>query len=65
MVENGAVGTPRPTLLGIEVAKLAQTGVCWVSDNHVIEDFDFEKLSGAYQVASDFDGRTPKPFVRG
>src|SRR5690349_21587680 len=57
MVENGAVGTPRPTLLGIEVAKLTQAGVCRVSDDDVIEDFDFQKLTCADEVASNFDVR--------
>jgi hypothetical protein len=33
-------------------AKLAQAGVFWVTDDDVIEDFDFEKLPGAYQIIS-------------
>jgi hypothetical protein len=29
--------------------------VFWVSDDHVIENFDFQKLTGADEVASYFD----------
>ena len=40
--------------LGVEVAKLAQAGVFGVAHYDMVEDFDFEKLPGAYQVAGDF-----------
>jgi hypothetical protein len=36
-------------------AKLAQGSVFGVSDDDVIEDFDFEKLTSADEVASYFD----------
>jgi hypothetical protein len=29
--------------------------VVWIPDNYVIEDFDFEKLTGSNKVASNFD----------
>ncbi len=41
--------------LGGEVAKLAQRGLFRVAHDDMIEQFDFEQLSGAEQVARDFD----------
>ncbi len=38
-----------------EVAELAERGVAGVADNDVVEDFDFEKLAGADEVAGDSD----------
>lgn len=38
-----------------KIAKLAETGVIRSADNDVVKDFDFQKLSGAYQVAGYFD----------
>src|SRR5687767_760122 len=43
--------------LAIEIAKTSKTGVGRVSDDDVIEDFDFEKLTGSNEVPSNFDVR--------
>jgi hypothetical protein len=45
------------TRLGIEIPKLAQGFVVGLPNDDVVEDFDFQKLSGTDEVASDFDVR--------
>ena len=42
-------------LLAVKVAKTAKTGVVWVSNDDVIENFDFEKLARSNEVTGDFD----------
>jgi len=39
------------------MAKGTKTGVAGIAHDDVVENFDFEKLSGSNEVASDFDGR--------
>ena len=39
----------------IKIAQAAKTAVVRIPDDDVIEDFDFEKLAGSNEVASDFD----------
>ena len=41
----------------IEEAKTAKTGMSWVSNHDVVENFDFEKLTGSNEVTGDFDVR--------
>ena len=41
--------------LAKKIAKTAKTGVVWVSNDDVIENFDFEKLARSNEVTSDFD----------
>ena len=43
--------------LAVKVAKTAKTGVVWVSNDDVIENFDFEKLARSNEVSGDFDVR--------
>lgn len=38
-----------------EIAKTAKTGVVWVSNDDVIENFDFEELARSNEVTGDFD----------
>jgi len=40
-----------------KISKISETGVGRMSDNNVVENFDFQKLSGSNEVASDFDVR--------
>jgi hypothetical protein len=57
------LGLPLPLLFvfsmaspsGVEVSGLAQAGVIRFADDDVIEDFDFQRLTGADEVASYFD----------
>ena len=39
------------------MAKGTKTGVAGIAHDDVVENFDFEKLSGSNEVASDFDVR--------
>jgi hypothetical protein len=41
--------------LAEKIAKTAKTGVVWVSNDDVIENFDFEKLARSNEVTGDFD----------
>ena len=41
--------------LAEKIAKAAKTGVVWVSNDDVIENFDFEKLTRSNEVTGDFD----------
>ena len=41
--------------LAEKIAKTAKTGVVWVSNDDVIENFDFEKLTRSNEVTGDFD----------
>ena len=43
--------------LAVKIAKTAETGVVWVSNDDVVENFNFEKLTGSDEVAGDFDVR--------
>ncbi len=43
--------------LAVEIAKTAKTGVVWVTNDDVIENFDFEKLARSNEVTGDFDVR--------
>lgn len=43
--------------LAEKIAKTAKTGVVWVSNDDVIENFDFEKLTRSNEVTGDFDVR--------
>lgn len=43
--------------LVIEETKTAKTGMIWISNDDVVEDFDFEKLTGSNEVTGDFDVR--------
>ena len=43
--------------LAIKEAQTAKTGMIWVSNDDVVENFDFEKLTGSNEVAGDFDVR--------
>ena len=52
---SGITPSTRHYQLHGTISELAQGGVFGVSDDDVIEDFDFQKLAGAYQVASCFD----------
>jgi hypothetical protein len=38
-----------------KIAKTAETGVGWVSNDDVIENFDFKKLARSNEVTGDFD----------
>src|SRR2546422_5991230 len=40
-----------------KITKTAKTDVVWISNDDVVEDFDFEKLAGSDEIASDFDVR--------
>jgi hypothetical protein len=37
-----------------KIAKTAKTGMIWISDDDVVENFDFEKLTGSNEVTGDF-----------
>ena len=41
--------------LAVKIAKTAKTGVVWVTNDDVIENFDFEKLARSNEVTGDFD----------
>ena len=41
--------------LAVKIAKTAKTGVVWVSNDDVIENFDFKKLSRSNEVTGDLD----------
>ncbi|MHB1309727.1 MAG: hypothetical protein ACYC23_21875 [Limisphaerales bacterium] len=41
--------------LAKEIAKTAKTGVVWVSNHDVVENFDFEKLARSNEVTGDFN----------
>jgi hypothetical protein len=41
--------------LAIEEAQTAKTGMSWVSNDDVVENFDLEKLTGSNEVTGDFD----------
>ena len=43
--------------LAVKIAKTAKTGVVWVTNDDVIENFDFEKLARSNEVTGDFDVR--------
>ncbi len=43
--------------LAVEITQTAKTGVVWVTNDDVIENFDFEKLSRSNEVTGDFDVR--------
>ncbi len=38
----------------IEISKTAKTGMIWVSNYDVVENFNFEKLTGSNEIAGDF-----------
>ena len=40
-----------------QIAKISKTGVAGMAHDNVVEHFDLQKLSGANEVASDFDVR--------
>ena len=40
-----------------KIAQTAKTRVVWVSNNDVIENFDFKKLTSSNEVTGDFDVR--------
>ena len=41
--------------LAEKIAKTAKTDVVWVSNDDVVENFDFEKLARSNEVTGDFD----------
>jgi hypothetical protein len=41
----------------IEETETAKTGMSWVSNDDVVENFDFEKLTGSNEVTGNFDVR--------
>ena len=41
--------------LAVKVAETAKTGVVWISNDDVVENFDFEKLARSNEVTGDFD----------
>ena len=41
--------------LAEKITQTAKTGVVWVSNDDVIENFDFEKLTRSNEVTGDFD----------
>ena len=41
--------------LAVKISKTAKTGVVWVANDDVIENFDFEKLARSNEVTSNFD----------
>ena len=43
--------------LGEKIPQTAKTGMIWVSNDYVVENFDFEKLTGSNEVAGNFDIR--------
>ncbi len=43
--------------LAMKEAQTAKTGMIWVSNDDVVENFDFEKLTGSNEVTGDFDVR--------
>ncbi len=43
--------------LAIKVAKISETGVGRVSDNNVVEYFDFQKLTRSDEITGNFDVR--------
>jgi len=43
--------------LAIEEAKTAKTGVIWIPNDDVVENFDFEKLTSSNEIAGNFDVR--------
>ena len=43
--------------LAVKISKTAKTGVVWVANDDVIENFDFEKLARSNEVSGDFDVR--------
>ena len=43
--------------LAEKIAQTAKTGVVWVSNDNVIENFDFEQLTRSNEVTGDFDVR--------
>ena len=43
--------------LAVKIPQTAKTGVVWVTNDDVIENFDFEKLARSNEVTGDFDVR--------
>ena len=43
--------------LAVKITQTAKTGMVGIPDDDVIEDFDFEKLAGTNEVASNLDVR--------
>ena len=41
--------------LAVKISKTAKTGVVWVANDDVIENFDFEKLARSNEVTGDLD----------
>ena len=41
--------------LAVKISKTAKTGVVWVANDDVIENFDFEKLTSSNEITGDFD----------
>jgi hypothetical protein len=37
-----------------EIAKTAKTGMIWMAEHDVVENFDFEKLTSSNEVTGDF-----------
>ena len=56
-IKNGLRFLGSRDRLAIEESETAKTGMSWVSNDDVVENFDFEKLAGSDEVAGDFDVR--------
>ena len=41
--------------LAMKEAQTAKTGMIWVSNDDVVENFDFQKLTRSNEVTGDFD----------
>lgn len=55
--KNGLLFSGSRDELVIEVAKISKTDVAGVSNNDVVENFDFQKLTRPDEIAGDFDVR--------
>ncbi len=49
--------------LAVKIAKTAKTGMVGVADDDVVENFDFEKLTGSNEVTGDFDVRFRRSWI--
>ena len=54
-IKNGLQFLGSRDRLAIEEAETAKTGMIWVSNHDVVENFDFEKLARSNEVTGDFD----------
>ena len=63
-IKNGLRFLGSRDRLAIKEAQTAKTGMIWVSNDDVVENFDFEKLTGSNEVTGDFDVRSPMGLDR-